>query len=120
MDLARYVVDAVVLEGRSYWDVALADGVSKSWVGKTVGRFRQGGYEALEPRSHAPHSIDRARRGAHPHALRPPRCAISDEPRAISIAIPDRNAPPDTALTSASGSSASQTWKIATIARKAT
>jgi len=44
MDLARYVVDAVVLEGRSYREVARAHGVSKSWVGKLVGRFRAGGY----------------------------------------------------------------------------
>lgn len=59
MDLARYVVDAVVLEGRSYRDVARAHGVSKSWVGKIVGRFRTGGYPAIEPRSraakHIPH-----------------------------------------------------------------
>jgi transposase len=53
MDLARYVVDAVVLEGRSYREVARAHGVSKSWVGKLVGRFRAGGYEAIEPRSRA-------------------------------------------------------------------
>jgi transposase InsO family protein len=57
MDLARYVVDAVVLEGRSYRDVARAHGVSKSWVGKVVGRFRAGGYEAIEPRSRAPRTI---------------------------------------------------------------
>jgi transposase len=44
MDLARYVVDAVVVEGRSYREVARAHGVSKSWVGKLVGRFRTGGY----------------------------------------------------------------------------
>ncbi len=42
MDLARHVVDAVVLEGRSYRDVARAHGVSKRWVGKIVGRFREG------------------------------------------------------------------------------
>ncbi|MDO8964375.1 MAG: IS481 family transposase [Coriobacteriia bacterium] len=54
MDLARYVVEAVVLEGRSYREVARAHGVSKSWVGKVVGRFREGGYEALTPRSRAP------------------------------------------------------------------
>jgi transposase len=30
MDLARYVVDAVMLEGRSYREVARANGVSKS------------------------------------------------------------------------------------------
>jgi transposase InsO family protein len=57
MDLARYVVDAVVLEGRSYREVAAAHGVSKSYVGKLVGRFREGGYEAIAPRSKAPRSI---------------------------------------------------------------
>ena len=35
MDLARYVVEAVVLEGRSYREVARAHGVSKSWGKKT-------------------------------------------------------------------------------------
>lgn len=54
MDLARYVVEAVVLEGRSYREVARAHGVSKSWVGKVVLRFRTGGYEAIAPRSRAP------------------------------------------------------------------
>lgn len=53
MDLARYVVDAVVLEGRSYREVAAAHGVSKSYVGKLIGRFREGGYGAIEPRSRA-------------------------------------------------------------------
>jgi transposase InsO family protein len=53
MDLARYVVDAVVVEGRSYREVARAHGVSKSWVGKLVGRFRMGGYPATQPRSRA-------------------------------------------------------------------
>jgi transposase InsO family protein len=55
MDLGRYVVDAVVLEGRSYREVARAHGVSKSWVAKLVTRFRAGGYEAVAPRSKAPH-----------------------------------------------------------------
>ena len=53
MDLARYVVEAVELEGRSYREVA-AHGVSKSYVGKLMGRFRDGGYEAIAPRSRAP------------------------------------------------------------------
>src|SRR6266480_2791892 len=57
MDLARYVVEAVELEGRSYREVARAHGVSKSWVAKVVGRFRGGGYEAIEPRSRAPKRI---------------------------------------------------------------
>lgn len=54
MDLARYVVEAVLTEGRSYREVARAHGVSKSWVAKVVGRFREGGYVALVPRSRAP------------------------------------------------------------------
>ena len=57
MDLARYVVEAVVVEGRSYREVARAHGVSKSWVAKVVGRFRNGGYEAIEPRSRAPRTV---------------------------------------------------------------
>jgi transposase len=57
MELARYVVEAVVLEGRSYREVARAHGVSKSYVGKLVGRFREGGYEAIEPRSRAAKTI---------------------------------------------------------------
>src|SRR5437762_9846777 len=57
MDLARYVVEAVVLEGRSYREVARAHGVSKSWVAKVVGRYRAGGDEAIEPRSRAPKHI---------------------------------------------------------------
>lgn len=36
MDLARYVVDAVVLEGRSCREVARDDRVSKSWVAELV------------------------------------------------------------------------------------
>jgi transposase InsO family protein len=57
MDLARYVVEAVVLEGRSYREVARAHGVSKSWVAKLIQRFRDGGYAAIEPRSKAPKHI---------------------------------------------------------------
>ena len=53
VDLARYIVDAIVLEGRSYGEVARSHGVSKSWVAKLVWRFRAGGYEAIAPRSRA-------------------------------------------------------------------
>jgi transposase InsO family protein len=55
MELARFVVEAVVREGRSYREVARAHGVSKSWVGKVVARYREGGEEAIGPRSRAPH-----------------------------------------------------------------
>jgi transposase len=46
-------VDAVVLEGRSYREVARAHGVSKSWASTLVGRFRAGGYPAIGHRSRA-------------------------------------------------------------------
>jgi transposase InsO family protein len=57
MQLARYVVEAVTKEGRSYREVARAHGVSKSWVGKVVARYREGGEEGIKPRSRAPHRI---------------------------------------------------------------
>ena len=55
MDRARYAVDAVIIEGRSLRSVASSLGVSKSWVGKQVSRYRAGGYEALVALSTAPH-----------------------------------------------------------------
>lgn len=58
--LARYVVDAVVLEGRSAREVATAHGISKSWIYELISRYRAGGYEALEPRSKRPRSCKHA------------------------------------------------------------
>jgi transposase InsO family protein len=55
MDRARYAVDAVVLEGRSLRSVASSLDMSKSWVAKQAALFRAGGYEALAPKSKAPH-----------------------------------------------------------------
>jgi transposase InsO family protein len=57
LELARYVVDAVVLENRSCREVARAHGVSKSWVAALVGRYRAGGYDALAPRSKAARTV---------------------------------------------------------------
>jgi transposase len=55
MDRARYAVDAVVIEGRSLRSVASSLDMSKSWVAKQAALFRAGGYEALVPKSKAPH-----------------------------------------------------------------
>jgi len=75
---------------------------------------------------------DRAERSAHGPIIRHAKRtsptsyphergrSISDEPNARTRVIPDRNPPPQTALANASGSSASQTWKISTITRNAT
>lgn len=57
MDLARFIVDAVVLEKRSCREVARCHAVSKSWVAALVGRFNAGGYEAIAPRSKTAHRI---------------------------------------------------------------
>ena len=54
--MGRYVVDAVLLEGRSAREVARAHGVSKSWIYELIKRYRAGGYEALQPRSRRPRS----------------------------------------------------------------
>ena len=54
MDLARYLVDAVVVEHRSLREIARAHGNSKSWVAVLVARYRVGGYEALTPKSKRP------------------------------------------------------------------
>jgi transposase InsO family protein len=56
MGMARYVVDAVLLEGRSAREVAKAHGISKTWIYELIKRYRAGGYEALEPRSRRPRS----------------------------------------------------------------
>lgn len=54
--MARYVVDAVVLEGRSPREVARAHGISKSWIYELIKRYRVGGYDALRPRCRRPRS----------------------------------------------------------------
>src|SRR5947207_1072890 len=56
MGMGRYVVDAVLLEGRSAREVARAHGISKSWIYELIRRYRAGGYEALQPRSRRPRS----------------------------------------------------------------
>ncbi len=54
MAKARYLVEAHLLEGRSVAELAAAHGVHRSWIYKLLARYREGGYEALEPRSRAP------------------------------------------------------------------
>lgn len=54
MDLARYVVDAVIKEGRGVREVARSVDRSPAYVSGRVKVFHRGGYAALEPRSRAP------------------------------------------------------------------
>jgi transposase InsO family protein len=60
MSLARLVITAVVVEGRSHSGVARDYGISRVWVQKLVHRYQREGPAAFEPRSRRPHSNPRA------------------------------------------------------------
>src|SRR5688572_21667696 len=60
MSLARVVITAVLMEGRSKSEVARDYGVSRVWVQRLVHRYRREGPAAFEPRSRRPHSNPRA------------------------------------------------------------
>ncbi len=59
MSLARVVVTAVIVEGRSKTQVARDYGVARSWVYELLKRFEAEGEAAFEPRSRRPHSNPR-------------------------------------------------------------
>jgi transposase InsO family protein len=61
MSLARLVITAVTVEGRSKSAVAREYGVTRFWVQKLVKRFETEGETAFEPRSRRPHH--------NPHAV---------------------------------------------------
>ena len=56
MDLAGYVVNAVVVEGKSVAEVAAAHGVSRSWLYELLARYREHGEAGLKPVSRRPRS----------------------------------------------------------------
>jgi transposase InsO family protein len=56
MEMAAFLVQAVLEEKRSVREVARAHGVSKSWLYELVTRYRAGGEEALAPKSRRPRS----------------------------------------------------------------
>jgi transposase InsO family protein len=54
MDLAGYVISAVLVEGRSVKDVCESHDVSRSWLYELIARYRELGEEGLRPRSKRP------------------------------------------------------------------
>src|SRR5215203_279931 len=56
MSMARLVITAVTIEGRSKSEVAREYGVSRVWVQKLIHCFEADGEAAFEPRSCRPHS----------------------------------------------------------------
>ena len=59
MSMARVVITAVVLEGRSKSEVARDYGVSRRWVQILVARYLAEGEAAFEPRPRRPHTSPR-------------------------------------------------------------
>jgi len=54
MEMATFLVSAVLVEGRSPREVAKAYGVSKTWVYELLSRYRVDGTTGLSPRSRRP------------------------------------------------------------------
>src|ERR1700679_1110163 len=55
MEIAAYLVTAVLVEGQSVRQVAKDHGVSKTWVYELLARYRAEGEAGLVPRSKRPH-----------------------------------------------------------------
>ena len=79
MDKARYLVEAHVLEGRSVSELAAAHGVHRSWIYKLLARYREGGLEALQPRSRRPRSCRHATSQATVEAIAALRRELESE-----------------------------------------
>jgi len=56
MDLAGYVINAGLVEGRSVKDVCESHDISRSWLYELIARYRKLGDDGLEPRSKRPRS----------------------------------------------------------------
>jgi len=56
MDLAGYVINAVLVEGRSVKDVCETHDISRSWLYELIARFREAGDDGLRPQSKRPRS----------------------------------------------------------------
>jgi transposase InsO family protein len=56
MDLAGYVINAVLVEGRSVKEVCESHGISRSWLYELIARYREHGEAGLKPQSKRPHS----------------------------------------------------------------
>jgi transposase InsO family protein len=79
MDLAGYVVRAVVVEGRSVAEVVADHGVSRSWLYELLARYRAGGDDGLRPVSKRPHRSPTAVPARLEEEIVALRKALSDE-----------------------------------------
>src|SRR5262245_61148606 len=56
MDLASYVIHAVLVDGQRVDDVCAAHGISRSWLYELIARYRDDGEAGLQPGSRRPRS----------------------------------------------------------------
>jgi transposase InsO family protein len=56
MDLAGYVINAVLVEGKSVKEVCEAHDISPSWLYELIARYHEAGEDGLRPRSRRPQS----------------------------------------------------------------
>ena len=59
MSKPRVIVLSVVQQRLSVSEAAVRFGISRQWVHTLLARYRDGGLDAVEPRSHRPHSNPR-------------------------------------------------------------
>lgn len=55
----KVIVETILATGMSHKDAAALFNVSTRWIRKLLHRYREGGYQALQPRSRRPHSNPR-------------------------------------------------------------
>ena len=79
MDLASYVVRAVVVEGRSVGEVAASHGMARSWLYELLARYRAEGEGGLRPQSKRPRSSPTRVSVALEEEIVALRKALSDE-----------------------------------------
>jgi transposase len=56
MDLAGYVINGVLVEGRSVKEVCEAHDISRTWLYELIARYRELGDDGLRPQSKRPRS----------------------------------------------------------------
>ncbi len=79
MDLAGYVINAVLVEGKKVDAVCAAHGVSRSWLYELIARYRELGDDGLKPQSKRPRSSPRRVSAAVEEEIVALRKSLADE-----------------------------------------
>ena len=90
MSLARLVITAVKVEGRTKSDVARDYGITRFWVQTLVKRFDTEGEVAFEPHSRRPHTTSQVRAPSS-GTWAPKECLVLDQCRRSASVRPGRS-----------------------------